>query len=85
MPSEKVHHIKVLSHSGYRGEERPTSFEYEGTTLNVEKIVERWVEGSVVSGGGEKRCFRVKTDDGLIYCLLYDSDMDRWFLKESTS
>ena len=83
MVSQKIHPINVKSYSGYRGEERPTSFEHEGRTLNVEEIIERWVERGVDKDEGEKRCFRIKADDGHVYTLFYDSDQDHWFLKES--
>jgi hypothetical protein len=85
MASEKIHPTQVISYSGYRGEERPASFEHKGGTLNVEEIIERWVERDVVEDEGEKRCFRVKADDGHFYSLFYDSDQNQWFVRESPS
>ena len=85
MVSEKDQHITVSCYSGYRGEERPASFEHEGGTLNVEEIIERWVERGVGKGQSEKRCFRIKADDGRVYTLFFVSDQDHWFVRESPS
>ncbi|UCE18919.1 MAG: hypothetical protein JSV84_00775 [Gemmatimonadota bacterium] len=85
MTAENIHPAEVISYSGYRGEERPASFVWKGTRLQVEEVAERWLERGAVDGGSEKRYFRVKADDAQGYILFYDTDQDQWFVSERQS
>lgn len=52
----------VETYSGFRVDERPTRFLWEGSSVEVEQIVSQWREP-------EEDCFRVIGDDGNPYFL----------------
>jgi hypothetical protein len=54
--------IKVHTYSGYKADEYPRGFEYEGNKLTVLEIRSRWLEPSC-------EAFRVLTDDGKTYII----------------
>jgi hypothetical protein len=53
---------RVETYSGYRADERPVRFVWQGRTFEVVEVLERWREPDYA-------CFRVKTNDGKRYLL----------------
>jgi len=68
---EKV--IAVTCYAGYKANERPLSFCAGGETLQVKQIVKRWF-------GEDHDYFRVLADDGEVYLLKWNRNLDRWSL-----
>ncbi len=65
--------IRVACYAGYRGNEQPVRF-YLGTRcIEVEEVLDRWLEPDL-------RYFKVRGDDGGIYILRHDSHADAWTL-----
>ena len=53
---------RIESHSGYKADERPLRFDWNGRTLPVKRVLGQWLEP-------EEACFRVLADDGQEYIL----------------
>jgi hypothetical protein len=69
--------VEVDAYSGYKGDERPLSFLFNGVCIRVERIVAMWVDQDVANGE-QRRFFRVEGSDGRLYTLyLAEGDM-RW-------
>jgi hypothetical protein len=76
MPAEK---IKVIDYSGYRGEEAPRSFVFQGTEIKVSEILSMWIEEEL-EVKVRKRFFHIKGTDGYEYKIYYDEKIKEWFL-----
>ncbi|HKT35908.1 MAG TPA: hypothetical protein VJR03_13865 [Nitrospira sp.] len=63
----------VEAFAGYKGEKTPRSFMFEGRTLQVEQVVDRWYTET-------HSYFRVNASDGQRYVLRLDLDEDCWEL-----
>ncbi len=70
--------IKVISYSGYRGEEKPKVLIFENKSIDVVKILRFWIEEDY-GNRGRKRGFYVKGSDGLMYTIYYDENSMEWF------
>ncbi|MBA5867040.1 MAG: hypothetical protein GDA67_10160 [Nitrospira sp. CR1.3] len=66
-------HVTVDAYAGYKGEETPRSFAFEGVSHRVTEIVDRWYTDSC-------SYFRVDADDGQRYVLRYHLDEGQWEL-----
>jgi len=81
MSSEiKYQRIKVMSYSGYRGEEIPRSLILEDKNIDVLEILKSWIEEDFMSRL-RKRVFNLKGSDGLEYTIYYDENSMEWFYK----
>ena len=67
--------VRVDCYAGYRGEETPRRFELGEKKLEVVKVISRWVEP-------DRRCFRVRADDGKVYVLRHEMSSGEWELAE---
>lgn len=72
--------IEVTAYAGYRGEESPRSFVFEGNTVDVVAIVRMWLVEEELNRK-RKRFFSVKGGDGFVYTLYYELESMEWFLK----
>jgi hypothetical protein len=72
--------VGVTAYAGYRSEELPRSFVLEGKKISVLEIISRWVE-EAVDGRQQRRCFRVKGDDGFTYLLSCVEQTGEWYLE----
>ena len=70
--------IDVNAYSGYKHNERPISFRFQGKDYKVVEIVDRWYEGSVESDKPCMNYFKVKAEDTREYILRYNSLFDKW-------
>lgn len=68
--------ITVQTYAGYKEDERPVSFSWEGRTFQIMEIVDRWYDPDHSS-------FKVLADDGKPYLLRHDMNADVWHLVES--
>jgi len=73
--------IQVECHSGYKTNERPVAFMYQGERREIQEIVDRWYEGGLDPGRPVIDYFKVKTTDGKIYLLRYLSAFDTWSIR----
>ncbi|MBN1381466.1 MAG: hypothetical protein JXA41_07315 [Deltaproteobacteria bacterium] len=73
--------IQVGSYSGYKLNERPVAFTFQGERRVIQGIVDRWYEGGVDSSRPFINYFKVKTTDGHVHLLLYQSELDAWSMR----
>jgi hypothetical protein len=75
--------VKVECYSGYKADERPVAFTYQGNRLEVKEIVDRWYEGDLDGSKPVIDYFRVRDRDGNIYLLRYQRYLNLWSLLET--
>ena len=72
--------VEVTAYAGYRCGEQPRSFVFEGEKISVAQIISQWVE-EAAEDKQQKRCFRIKGNDGLTYLLSYIEQTGEWYLE----
>ena len=72
--------VAVTTYAGYRSAERPVSFVLEGEKIVIAEVLSRWVEQDA-EDKRQRRCFRVKGDDGFTYLLSYVEQTGEWYLE----
>ena len=65
--------VTVRCYAGYKGDERPTSFDLEGRTVQIVDILDRWYET-------DANCFKVLDDNGTTFLLRHDLNTNCWDL-----
>ena len=73
--------INVESYSGYKANERPIAFSYQGHRREITEIVDRWYEGGIDASRPEIRYFKVRMSEGRVLLLRYLSLFDSWSIK----
>lgn len=79
MPNKSMLRVNVACYSGFKGEETPLSFIREEKRFQVVEVLERKLEEDFHSKE-RRRIFRVKTDNGRRYTLLYREKEEEWYL-----
>jgi hypothetical protein len=67
--------------SGYRINERPVAFTFQGQRLDVAEIIDRWYEGDIEAGLPEVNYFKVRTTKGDIFLLRYLLLPNSWSIR----
>jgi hypothetical protein len=82
-PSRLTHYerIQVECYSGYKANERPVAFSYQGRRWEIEEIIDRWYEGDMNSNRPAINYFKVKTTDGQVFLIRYLSLFDAWSIR----
>ncbi|MCF7804054.1 MAG: cytoplasmic protein [Candidatus Marinimicrobia bacterium] len=70
--------IQVETYSGYKADERPTSFILQGEAYTISEIEDRWYEGGRRAGRPTLRYFKVRTTSDHRFLLRYDPGRDVW-------
>lgn len=70
--------IQVECYSGYKVNERPVAFTFQGHRWEVSDIMDRWYEGGVKPEEPAIDYFKVKTNDGSVFILQYVAHSDVW-------
>ncbi|MBP1746625.1 MAG: hypothetical protein H6Q54_1240 [Deltaproteobacteria bacterium] len=70
--------IKVIAHSGYRGDEKPRAFFIHNEKISVVEILDMWIEESLPDKT-RKRFFIVKGKDNQKYKIYIDEKTLEWF------
>jgi len=73
--------IKVECYSGYKANERPVAFIFQGSRREVQEIIDRWYEGGPAANLPEIDYFKVRTADGQVFILRYQSLFDAWSIQ----
>lgn len=81
LKNEGYKDILVECYSGFKANERPVAFTYQGERLEIQEIVDRWHEGGLDSSRPVIDYFKVRAADGNVYFLRYQSDSDAWSLR----
>ena len=70
--------IQVECYSGYKVNERPVAFTYQGRRWEIKEIIDCWYEGGLEATQPEINYFKVKTTEGQVFLLRYLSLFDAW-------
>jgi hypothetical protein len=73
--------IQVECYSGFKANERPVAFTYQGERQEIEEITDRPFEGGLDSSRPTIDYFKVRTADGKVYFLRYESNSDTWSIR----
>ncbi len=73
--------VEVEYYSGYKVNERPVAFTYQGRRHEVAEIIDRWYEGGTDPTRPEIDYFKVKTTAGEVFLLRYLSLFDAWSIR----
>lgn len=65
--------IRVECYAGYQGEETPRRFFLDERKIEITEIFDRWL-------APDHRYFKVQGDDGCLYIIRHDVDLDSWEL-----
>jgi hypothetical protein len=75
-----VNKIEVTIYAGYRDSQRPISFVFEGSKIDVLGVVQMWVEEELKTRK-QRRFFNVKGSDSYTYMLYHDLETGEWFFR----
>jgi hypothetical protein len=70
--------IEVQCYSGYKSNDRPVRFSFNGREFRVMQIIDRWYEGSLDSSMPVLDYFKILTDDGEQYIIRHNHLFDKW-------
>ena len=70
--------VVVESYSGYKANERPVAFTFQGRRWEVTEIVDRWYEVDLQAGQPQVSYFKLRTVEGGVFLLRYLSLFDAW-------
>jgi hypothetical protein len=73
--------IRVECYSGYKANERPVAFVWEGRRWEVAEILDRWCEGGRTPDRPSVDYFKIKTSEGRVFLLRYLSLFDSWSVR----
>jgi hypothetical protein len=65
--------VTVECYAGYRGEEAPRRFTFNGRTIEVAEVLDAWL-------APDHRYFKVRSDNGACYILRNDAMTTGWEL-----
>ena len=74
-------HLQVECYSGYKVNERPVAFTFQGYRREVSEIIDRWYEGGVKPDDPLINYFKVKTNDGNVFILQHVVNTDTWSIR----
>jgi len=70
--------IRVITHSGYRGDEKPRAFFIQNKQITIIEILDMWIEEGL-SDKTRKRFFIVKGNNNQGYKIHTDEKALEWF------
>jgi hypothetical protein len=72
--------IKTECYSGYKADEYPKCFMWQGVRYEVQEILDRWYQWDAEQKHPVSDYFKVKTASGDQYILKHELQHDRWYL-----
>jgi len=73
--------IQVECHSGYKANEYPVAFTFQGHRWEVTEILDRWYEGGIKPNDPVIDYFKVITAEGRVFLLRYLRHFDSWTVR----
>ncbi len=70
--------IDVISYAGRKGDERPVTFILRGLRIDIEAVLESWIEERL-EDRAQKRYFRISGSDANIHLIYYDEQVKGWY------
>ena len=76
----KLTPIRVECYAGAKADETPRRFSWEGQTLEVGEVLDRWYQVESKPEWPRADYFKVRAEDAREYLLKHDLESDEWFL-----
>ncbi len=76
----KLNPIQVECCAGARADETPRRFIFQGRTVELGEVVDRWYQVESKPEWPRADYFKVRGQDGRDYLLKHDLESDEWFL-----
>lgn len=76
----KLTPIQVECYAGAKADETPRRFTWEGRTVEVGEVLDRWYQVESRPEWPRADYFKVRGEDGRNYLLKHDLESDEWFL-----
>lgn len=76
--NDSSQHIQVECYCGYKANERPVAFIFQDHRWEISDILDRWYEGGVNPEQPVVDYFKVKTSDGSVFILRYETETEEW-------
>ena len=73
--------IEVKTYAGYKADEGPSAFIWQGKKYKVSRIERYWQEEDLISRQ-RKDFFKVKDERGNLFILSHSKLTDEWLLEE---
>ncbi|PIU68098.1 MAG: hypothetical protein COS84_01820 [Armatimonadetes bacterium CG07_land_8_20_14_0_80_40_9] len=73
--------IEVKTYAGYKADEGPSAFVWQGKKYKASKIESSWQEEDLISRK-RKDFFKVKDEGGNLFILSHSKVSDEWLLEE---
>lgn len=77
--------IQVESYAGAKADETPRRFTWEGRTIEVGEVLDRWYQVESKPEWPRADYFKVRAVDEREYLLKHDLEADEWFLGQQWS
>ena len=77
----KFEQIKVECYFGFKANERPIAFFFQGTRHEIREIIDRWYDGDIDANRPELNYFKVRTTEDRVFILRYNALFDAWSVK----
>lgn len=72
--------IQVECYAGYKSNETPRAFLWQGRRYEIKEVVDRWHEGGLNPKDPELDYYKVRADDNCEYIIRYNHLFDSWAL-----
>ncbi|MGA2613027.1 MAG: hypothetical protein ABSG38_06210 [Spirochaetia bacterium] len=73
--------VQVQTYSGYKADEDPRGFSWQGHSFVIEQIVDRWYQAGRDPTLPSANYFKVRTTDGNLFIIRRDNDSLEWSLR----
>jgi hypothetical protein len=72
--------VKVECYAGAKADETPRRLTWEGQTMDVEEVLDRWHQIESKPEWPRANYFKTRCSDGHEYLLKHDLESDEWYL-----
>ncbi len=73
--------IDVEAYSGYKTDETPRAFSWQGRRIVIEEVLDRWYQAARDPSLPSADYFKVRTSVGEVFILRRDNESQAWSLK----
>jgi len=73
--------IRVDTYNGFKSNEKPSSFIFQGKRWRIAEIIDRWYDSGIKAGRQKYDYFKILTDAGQQFILRYNEKYDSWAVK----
>ena len=76
----KLWPIRVECYAGFKADETPRRFWFEGRWIEIEEVLDRWYQVESLPEWPRANYFKVRAADHREYLLKQDQESNEWYL-----